>query len=439
VTRDTIFALSTARGRAGIAVIRVSGGHAGVTLDILAGHRPAPRRATLTALRDPKTAELLDRALVLWFPTPNSVTGEDMAEFHLHGSPAVIAGVLAALGGLEGCRMAEPGEFTRRAYEDGRLDLSAAEGIADLVAAETAGQRRQALAQSGGALARVVEGWALRLTRMLAHLEAAIDFPEEDLPPDLASGLARDRAALAAEITVSLADRQRGERLRDGLAVALIGPPNSGKSSLLNTLAGREAAIVAATAGTTRDIIEVHLDLGGYPVILADTAGLRAATDEIEAEGIRRARARAEAADVTLLVLDATDPMQKSTFAPLIDERTLIVWNKLDLGPVTGAGADDRLISAHTGEGVTALVAELQRRADDLMAGPPSVVTRARHRTALEDCVEALMRNATADLSAPELAAEDLRLALRAIGRITGRVDVEDVLDIVFREFCIGK
>jgi tRNA modification GTPase len=403
----------------------------------LVGRRPTPRHATLARLVDPGSGELLDRALVLWFPAPGSFTGEDVVEFHVHGSPAVIDGMLTALAGLPGCRLAEPGEFTRRAFENGRLDLSAAEGIADLIEAETAAQRRQALEQSGGGFARLTEGWAQRLTRLLAHLEAAIDFPEEELPADLIAALDTDVAALAAEITERLADGRRGERLRDGFAVALIGPPNSGKSSLLNALAGRDAAIVSATAGTTRDVIEVHLDLGGYPVILADTAGLRDEAGDIEAEGIRRALSRAESADITVLVLDGTDPDQKARFAPLIDERTLVVWNKCDLGVVAEPGAEDRLVSARTGQGLGDLVAELGRRAAARLAGPPAIVTRARHRAALEECVAALMRARGAGL--PELIAEDLRLAVRALGRITGRVDVEDLLDVIFREFCIGK
>jgi tRNA modification GTPase len=435
--RPTIFALSSAGGRAGVAVLRVSGTASGLALERLAGRRPAPRRATTARLVDPGSGELLDRALVLWFPAPGSFTGEDVAEFHVHGSPAVIDGVLAALAGSPGCRLAEPGEFTRRAFENGRLDLSAAEGIADLIEAETAAQRRQALEQSGGGFARLTEGWAERLTCLLAHLEAAIDFPEEGLPADLVAALDTDVAALAAEITDRLADGRRGERLRDGFAVALIGPPNSGKSSLLNALAGRDAAIVSATAGTTRDVIEVHLDLGGYPVILADTAGLRDEAGDIEAEGIRRALARAESADITVLVLDGTDPDQKVRLAPLIDERTVVVWNKRDLGIVAEPGAEDRLVSARTGQGLGDLVAELGRRAAVRLAGPPAIVTRARHRAALEECVAALVRARGAGL--PELIAEDLRLAVRALGRITGRVDVEDLLDVIFREFCIGK
>jgi tRNA modification GTPase len=357
-----------------------------------------------------------------------------MAEFHLHGGPAVIAALTAALAAIPGCRPAEPGEFTRRGFLNGKLDLSAAEAIADLVAAETDAQRRQAQRLAGGALAKLTEGWAARLTRLLAHLEAAIDFADEDLPADLAARAREEAAALAAEIARHLADGRRGEILRDGLSVAITGPPNSGKSSLLNALAGREAAIVSAVAGTTRDVIEVHLDLAGYPVVLADTAGLRDSADPIEAEGIRRARARAEAADLRLLVLD---PAQAPPPGPP-DERTILVWNKSDLGATPpAASGESACVSALTGAGLPELVAHLAARAETLLAGEPAVITRARHRAALEETATALARAAAQP--EPALAAEDLRLALRALGRITGRVGVEDLLDVIFRDFCIGK
>ncbi|GGF32545.1 tRNA modification GTPase MnmE [Aliidongia dinghuensis] len=435
MTGRTIFAPATARGRAGVAVVRVSGPAAGASLAAIAGGVPAPRTAHLAALVDPATGETIDRGLVLWFPGPASFTGEDVAEFHVHGGPAVISGLLAALGRLADCRMAEPGEFTRRAFLNGKLDLTQAEGLGDLIAAETAAQRRQALGQMAGGFARIAEDWALRLTRTLAHVEAAIDFPDEDLPEDLLGPARAAAEALEREIRARLADGRRGEILRDGLSVALIGPPNSGKSSLMNALAGRDAAIVSAHAGTTRDVIEVHLDLEGYPVILADTAGIRDGADPIEAEGIRRARARAEAADLRLLVLDATRPAHVVDFVALRDDATVLVWNKTDLAPVPPDGLG---VSATTGAGMGDLVAALAVRAEGLLAsGDAPVVTRERHRAALEECAACLGRAIVG--RDPALVAEDLRLAVRALGRITGRVDVEDLLDVIFRDFCIGK
>ena len=430
----TIFAPATARGRAGVAIVRVSGPMAGPSLARLSGVIPAPRVARFAALAEPETGEAIDQGLTLWFPGPASFTGEDVAEFHVHGGPAVVTALLAALGRIEDCRLAEAGEFSRRAFLNGKLDLTQVEGLGDLIEAETAAQRRQALNQMAGGFARIAEGWALRLTRTLAHVEAAIDFPDEDLPGDLLGPARLVAETLEQEIRLRLADGRRGEILRDGLSVALIGPPNSGKSSLMNALAGRDAAIVSAQAGTTRDVIEVHLDLGGYPVILADTAGLREGADPIEAEGIRRARARAAAADLRLLVLDADAPDSLAGFAALRDDATLLVWNKIDRAAPPAEGL---AVSAATGQGLGALIEALAARAAGLLGGDAPIVTRERHRAALEECVGSLSRAvAGAD---PALVAEDLRLAVRALGRITGRVDVEDLLDVIFRDFCIGK
>ena len=441
---DTIFALSTAPGRAGIAVLRISGLEAGAALLALAGRRPAPRRATRARFADPASGEAIDDGLMLLFPAPNSLTGEDVAELQVHGSRAVVAALLAVLGRLPGLRLAEPGEFTRRAFENGKLDLTEAEGVADLVAAETAAQRRQALRQLAGDLGRLYEGWRERLLRSLAELEAEIDFPEEGLPPDLRRRVAAEVAALRGEIAAHLADAHRGERLRDGIAVAIIGPPNAGKSSLMNALARREVAITAASAGTTRDVIEVALDLGGYPVVLADTAGLREAAEDVEAEGVRRARARAEAADLRLVVLDASREPEAESLAGLIDADALIVANKIDIAGADGGWADALgagpalRLSVRTGAGMEALLRRLEIEvARRFEPGAAPLITRARHRQALEACLAALLRFDRASL--PELAAEDLRGATRALGRITGRVDVEDMLDIIFREFCIGK
>ena len=438
---DTIFALASGAGRAAVAVMRLSGPEAGRVLAALAGTLPRPREATLRRLRHPVTDEVLDRALVLWFPGQRSYTGEDAAELHLHGGPAVIAGVAEALAAA-GARPAEPGEFTRRAFLHGKLDLTAAEGIADLVAAETAAQRRQALLQAEGALATLYGGWAARLTRLLARQEAFIEFEEEDLPPDLDDQVAAEAAGLRAEILAHLDDAGRGERLREGLMVAILGAPNAGKSSLLNALVGREAAIVSARAGTTRDVVEARLDLAGIPVTLADTAGLREAADEIEAEGVRRALRRAEEADLRLAVFAADRPPDAETLALLArPEGVVVVANKCDLTaepPAAIGGLPALAVSARTGAGLSALhdrlVAEATGRAG---LAAEAALTRPRHRAALQDAAGWLGTLPSATL--PELRAEALRAALRAIGRITGQVGVEAVLDAIFGEFCIGK
>jgi tRNA modification GTPase len=388
------------------------------------------------------SGELLDDGLILWFPAPASFTGEDVAEFHVHGGRAVIDGLLQALGRCPGLRPADPGEFSRRAFANRKLDLTAAEGLAALIEAETAAQRRQALRQLQGELAGLCDGWRARLLQALAHVEAAIDFADEDLPLDLEVGVGGSVRALAAELAAHLADGRRGERLRSGIEVAIVGPPNAGKSSLLNALAGRAAAIVSPHPGTTRDVIEVALDLGGYPVLLADTAGVRDGIDEVEREGVARARARAQTADICLVVLDgALWPHADQATLGLIDETSIVVLNKADLlgpGPYGFAGRTALPVSALTGLGMPELVAALEAavaaRFDTASAPVP---TRLRHRAALETCLEALCRAQAA--GSLELLAEDLRTAAAALGRITGRVDVEQVLDVIFRDFCIGK
>jgi tRNA modification GTPase len=454
--RMTIYAPSTAAGKAAVAIVRVSGPRAGEALEALTGkRRPTPRRATRARLRDAASGESLDDALILWFPGPDSVTGEDVAEFHIHGGRAVLAAVLAALGRVPGLRLAQAGEFTRRSFDAGKLDLTEVEGLADLIAADTEAQRRQALRQLSGELGRLAESWRVRLVAALAQAEAEIDFPDEgDVPQGLIGALRPALASVAAEIRAHLAD-QRGERLRDGLSIAIIGPPNAGKSSLLNCLAQREAAIVAATAGTTRDVIEVQLDLNGYPVSLADTAGLRDLSSEggdahqdIEREGMRRALVRALSADLKILVLDACEREIDSSVAKLADENTIVVANKIDVVtaglPVLG-GFTPHPVSTKTGIGINALIATLEREVADRLGVTSTtapIITRVRHREALIDCVAALDRalaGAATGAVAAELITEDLRLAARALGRITGRVGVEDILDVIFREFCIGK
>ncbi len=439
----TIFALASGAGRAGVAVIRVSGAAAGLVVAALTGRPPPPARlATVRRVRHPDRGEVLDRGLILWFPAPRSFTGEDVVEFHLHGGRAVVASVGEALAAA-GARPAEPGEFTRRAFLNGRMDLSAAEGLADLVDAQTRAQQRQALRQLDGALGRTCEAWRGRLLRALAHLEADLDFPDDDLPQDAAAAVRPVLHGLAAEMATHLGDDRRGERLREGVHVAILGPPNAGKSSLLNAIARRDAAIVSERAGTTRDVIEVQADLGGFPAVLLDTAGLRAVADEIEAEGVRRARARAASADLKLLLFDArTWPGLDEETLALADRDSLIVLNKCDLirpeGATAVAGRPALAVSVRTGEGLPALLEVVSEWIGErFSAGADPVLTRERHRTALEECRAALERALAAPL--PELMAEDVRLAARALGRITGTVDVEDVLDVIFRDFCIGK
>lgn len=436
-SQETIYALSSAPGRAGVAVIRVSGPAAGAALAALAGSAPVPaRKAVLRVLRGGDGAAI-DRALVLWLPGPGSFSGEDMAEFQCHGGRAVVEAVLEALAAVPGLRPAEPGEFTRRAVENGRLDLTQAEAIADLVDAETGAQRRQALRQYEGALANLYEDWRTRLIRASAYAEAEIDFSEEEIPDGLAAQSRAAIAGIAGEIEAHLADGHRGERVREGLYLTVLGLPNAGKSSLLNALAKRDVAIVTETPGTTRDVIEVHLDLGGYAVIVADTAGLRQTDEAIEAEGVRRALARAQSADLVLLLLDGTAADPYDGLPDGVAQRAhLTVWNKADLPwPERREGL---AISAKSGEGLAALIDTIAQRVRLLLdeSGTPPL-TRPRHRHALGQALAALRRSLATDEA--ELAAEDLRLAVRAIGRITGRVDVEDLLDVIFRDFCIGK
>ena len=444
MTGDTIFALSSGGGRAAIAVVRVSGPGASDALVRIGGAPlPEPRQATLRRFRRPVTGETIDRGLALWLPAPGSATAEDMAEFHVHGGPAVLTAFFDALAALPGLRPANPGEFTRRAFEAGRLDLTEAEGIADLVAAETEAQRRQALAQMEGGLHRLYDGWRERLMAQRAQVEAAIDFSDQDLGSDPMVAAGPALAALEAEIAAHLDDSRRGERLREGFCIAIVGAPNAGKSSLLNRLAGRDAAIVSTRAGTTRDVVEVRLDLAGWPVTLADTAGLRESSDEIESEGVRRALARAASADLSLIVFDGGRwPEANPQSVALLGDDALAVLNKTDLLPTPAPMAvgthPARGVSCLTGAGIDglleALTDEIARR---FPPGGAPVLTRARHRKAVIECWEALTRAIAGP--ADERLAEELRLAARALGRITGRVDVEAVLDLVFRDFCIGK
>ena len=537
-TRETIYALSSGRPPAAIAVVRISGPRAGAALKALTGRIPDPRKAALARVRG-RDGEIVDQALALWFPGPQSETGEDVAELQLHGGHAVVAAVFAALAQIDGLRPAEAGEFTRRAFENGKLDLTAVEGLADLVMAETEGQRRQAFRQMTGALRDRAENWRTQLIQALALVEARIDFSDEaDVPQDLVTPALQIARSLEGDIASVLAEGNRGERLREGFVVAIAGPPNAGKSTLLNRIAKREAAIVSPYAGTTRDVIEVHLDLGGLPVTFLDTAGIRETDDPVEREGVRRARERAAGADLILWIVEAGETSRPdeagngmrpdvagnasrssddagnigrspsagagitsrslggretggvthlpSDVGVLLSKESELtpVWlirNKIDLQQwliqrneqsvqqegrsepsvrvnrplrnmvnkgLTGKSEIELIsnesefgISAKTGEGFDVLLNALARHAEKFLAGAESaVVTRERHRRTLQDALTALRRALVPELSNREdLLAEELRLAARALGRLTGRVDIDDVLDVIFRDFCIGK
>ncbi|MDQ8698592.1 tRNA uridine-5-carboxymethylaminomethyl(34) synthesis GTPase MnmE [Hyphomicrobium sp. LHD-15] len=441
----TIFALASAPGRAGVAVVRVSGEGASRVIDYMAGPRPDPRRAVGRFIRHPESGEKIDRGVVLWFPKPASFTGEDVVELHLHGGRAVVQAVLSALTLMPGLRMAEPGEFARRAFEAGKIDLAEVEGLADLIDAETEGQRRQALAQASGVLSDLYDGWRASLVEALGLIEAGIDFADEgDIGLKTFTDARSIIQVLVCAVTHHLEDGHRGEILREGFRVALVGPPNAGKSSLLNALARRDVAIVSAEAGTTRDVVEARLDLGGLPVIVSDTAGFRETEGAIEREGMRRSQATAEAADLVLWLTDATEPQTvlPAELAPLAD-RTLLVMNKTDLLPGGDAPVlpDDIVpLSVETGAGLGDLIKRLTVIASERIGhhGEPAL-TQVRHRRLVEACRDGLEAFLSGPTDEVELRAEDLRGAADALGRITGRVDVEDVLDHIFGRFCIGK
>lgn len=431
----TIFAPATAPGRAGVAVIRISGPLAFTCLEKLTGKLPPPRHAMFTDIGG------LDQGLVLWFPAPHSFTGEDVAEFQVHGGRAVLAALSSALVNC-GARLAEPGEFTRRAVQNGKLDLTAAEAVADMVDAETEAQRKQAHRQLGGALRALYDGWRSRLTQLQAHLEAAIDFADDDIPADLKSQTLQALNKLETELRAHLADNRRGERLREGVHAVILGAPNAGKSSLLNVLAQREVAIVTPIAGTTRDVLEVRLDVGGYPLTLSDTAGLRDSVDVVEQEGIRRALARGQEADFKLLVFDASaGPIPDMTTLTHYSPGDVLVINKTDVSDTALLAQSLQgavTISAETGAGLPMLLQVLEARLAEQFATSPTVsLTRERHRQAVAETAAALAR--AQDAKTFDLCAEDVRLASRALGRITGQVDAESLLDVIFRDFCLGK
>ncbi len=447
---DTIYALSSGAVPSGVAVIRVSGPEVRTVTEALCGKTPAPRKTMLSRLQDPASQEIIDEALVLFFEGPASFTGEDVVEFQCHGGRAVVAAMLRILGEFPNCRPAEPGEFTRRAFDQGRMDLTEVEGLADLIAAETESQRKQAVRQMGGALGSLYENWRKRLIHMRAMIEADFDFAdEEDVPGSVADEVWKEAAALRKEVTDHLEKSKSGERLRSGLQVVLMGAPNAGKSSLLNAIAGRDVAIVTEEAGTTRDVIEVHLDLGGYPVTLVDTAGLRETDGIVEREGIRRAEERGRQADLILWAVEPGGVEAGHSQAGLPEDVTnqVPIWTvrtKADLETLPeqdSSGITKEIpASSKSDEGTKCLFDALTRFAEETISvGEAPLATRARHRHYLTDCLSGLDQAVSSDHLPTELRAEDLRWAADSLGRITGRIDVEDLLDVIFRDFCIGK
>ena len=451
-TTETIFALSSAAGKAGVSIIRVSGSKALSSLKTLTPSHSAPtiRKTKLVTLRNPETKAPIDKAMIIYFEGPHSFTGEDVVEYHCHGSPAVIKELLEALGKLEDHRLAQHGEFTRRAFDNGRMDLTEAEAIADLIDAETLYQKEQALMQMDGALSNLYNGWAEELTKSLAYIEAIIDFPDEDVPDTETAKAKPAIEKLSIEIMAHLNDGRRGERLRDGIKIAIIGAPNAGKSSLVNALSQREIAIVSDMAGTTRDVIDVHLNIAGFPVILSDTAGLRPdqigtdGHDKIEAEGMRRALQAANDADIRILMFDMSLAELDNHTTNLINENSLIVYNKKDLASKQDAfhvkhNIEPFIISTNDENDLQSFIQGLGifiKEKFSVSRETPSL-TRERYRQNLEEASEFLSNSLLQDQ--PELMAQDLRFAIHALGRITGRIDVEDLLDVIFKDFCIGK
>lgn len=448
---ETIYALSSGKGRAGVSVIRVSGPETRAAVLKLTDRErmPVSREAHLCWFRDPQSGVRLDHGLLLFFEGPKSFTGEDVAEFHIHGGRAVVTGFLNALSHIDGLRSALPGEFTRRAFDHGKMDLTAAEGLADLINAETEAQRRQALRLMDGRLADLYEAWRKEIVTAMAYLEADIDFADEDVPDDVARQVSPIVERLREKIILHMGDGFKGERIRDGLQVVILGQPNIGKSTLLNFLSRRDVAIVSDIAGTTRDVLEVHLDISGFPVTIVDTAGIRESGDAIEAEGIRRAENRAESADIKILMVDAgLWPEMPDRLKSQIDEDTIILCNKADLFLQDGKGVDKGeenciavvALSAKKEEGTQEFLQILSEEVEKRMelTDAPNL-TRVRHREALQECLDHLERFLAFPDKELVLLAEDLRMAARNLGSITGRVDVEDILDVIFSEFCIGK
>ena len=442
----TIYALSTGPGVSGIAVVRVSGKEAAEVVKQLTGDDlPVPRVAVLKKLKNSNTNEMIDEGIVLWFPGPNSYTGEDLAEFHVHGSRAVVSALHSSISGIKNCRLAEPGEFTKLAFQNGKINLLKAEGIADLVSAETEIQRKQAVEIMSGKSSDKFTSWRAKLLKILAHVEAKIDFPDEDLPKDILDEIQKTSNQVSKEIEKVLDDQKVGERIREGFKIAIVGPTNAGKSSLLNYLSKRDVAIVSEIAGTTRDVIETHLNLDGYPVVVSDTAGIRESKNEIEKKGIKLALNRAEDADLKLIIVDAKSVDFTSVLKELIDENAILVVNKSDLiaGNINNElkKHDHILVSIKNNLNLDKLILKIKKKLENKFISYGDIlITRERHRQHLEQCISHLKnfknKNGSEDY---DKAAEDLRLATRHLGMIVGKVDVEEILGSIFNDFCIGK
>ena len=442
----TIYALSTGPGVSGIAVVRVSGKEAAEVVKRLTGDDlPVPRVATLKKINYINTNNLIDEGVVIWFPGPNSYTGEDLAEFHVHGSRAVVSALHSSISGIKNCRLAEPGEFTKLAFQNGKINLLKAEGIADLVSAETEIQRKQAVEIMNGKSSDKFTSWRAKLLKILAHVEAKIDFPDEDLPKDILDEIQKTSNQVSKEIEKVLDDQKVGERIREGFKIAIVGPTNAGKSSLLNYLSKRDVAIVSEIAGTTRDVIETHLNLDGYPVVVSDTAGIRESKNEIEKKGIKLALNRAEDADLKIIIIDAKSVDFTSVLKELIDENAILVVNKSDLiaGNVNKElkKYDHILVSIKNNLNLDKLILKIKKKLENKFISYGDIlITRERHRQHLEQCISHLKnfknKNGSEDY---DKAAEDLRLATRHLGMIVGKVDVEEILGSIFNDFCIGK
>ena len=442
----TIYALSTGPGVSGIAVVRVSGKEtAEVVKQLIGDDLPVPRVATLKKLKNSNTNEMIDEGVVIWFPGPSSYTGEDLAEFHVHGSRAVVSALHSSISGIKNCRLAEPGEFTKLAFQNGKINLLKAEGIADLVSAETEIQRKQAVEIMSGKSSDKFTSWRAKLLKILAHVEAKIDFPDEDLPKDILDEIQKTSNQVSKEIEKVLDDQKVGERIREGFKIAIVGPTNAGKSSLLNYLSKRDVAIVSEIAGTTRDVIETHLNLDGYPVVVSDTAGIRESKNEIEKKGIKLALNRAEDADLKLIIVDAKSVDFTSVLEELIDENAILIVNKSDLiaGNINNElkKHDHILVSIKNNLNLDKLILKIKKKLENKFISYGDIlITRERHRQHLEQCISHLKnfknKNGSEDY---DKAAEDLRLATRHLGMIVGKVDVEEILGSIFNDFCIGK
>ena len=442
----TIFALSSGPGLSGVAIVRVSGEDTKKVIQLLTKKAlPEPRVASLRKINKINTSELIDEGIILWFPGPHSYTGEDMAEFHIHGSKAVIEALHASISKVENCRMAEPGEFTKLAFQNGKINLLKAESIADLISAETEIQRQQAIKIMNGKSADKFNELREKLLKILSHVEAKIDFPDDDLPEDILKNIKKSSSEVLLDIKKILEDEKVGERIREGFKIAIIGPTNAGKSSLMNHLSNRDVAIVSETAGTTRDVIETHLSIDGYPVVVSDTAGIRESKNEIEKKGIKLALDKAQDADLKLIVIDAKNPDFKGIFSELIDENAILVVNKSDLlsknlNPEI-INLDHVLISVKNNLNLDVLILKIKDKLKNkFITSNDILITRGRHRHHLQQSLDYLKnfeeKNHVEDF---DKAAEDLRLATKHLGMIVGKVDVEEILGSIFNDFCIGK